>query len=142
MKQYFVKSWKKSTQPRKQRKYIYNAPSHVQGKFLSMTLSSDLRKKYNHRSIRARKGDKIKVMRGQYKGKIGKIERVSAKKLKIYVTGVEQIRKDGTKSLIPLTPSNLQIIELEGSDKKRLKGEKNGKKSPKDNSNSKNLETK
>jgi len=142
MKQYFAKSWRKSTQPRKQRKYIYNAPSHIQSKFLSMPLSPELRKKHGQRSIRARKGDKIKVLRGQYKGKTGKIDRVSPQRLKIYVTGIEQIRKDGTKSLIPLTASNLQITELEVSDKKRLKGEKNGKKPPKDNSNSKNLETK
>jgi len=121
MKQSFVKSWNRSTQTRRQRKYRYNAPLHILGEFISLNLSKDLRTKHSMRSIRARKGDKIKVMRGQYKGKEGKIERVSLKYTKIYVSGIELIRKDGTKSFIPLEHSNLQITELDTSDKKRLK---------------------
>ncbi len=121
MKQTFAKTWKASTQTRKQRKYRYNAPLHVLGKFVSINISKELRQKYSKRSIRAKKGDKIKVLRGQYKGKLGKIDRVSTKYSKIYVAGIDLVRKDGTKSLIPLEPSNLQITELDLSDKKRLK---------------------
>ncbi|MFT4303259.1 MAG: 50S ribosomal protein L24 [Candidatus Woesearchaeota archaeon] len=126
MKKSFVNSWNSSKQPRKQRKYRYNAALHVSGKFLSVNLSKDLRKKYTFRSLRARKGDKIKVMRGQHKGKVGKIDRISLKYVKIYVNGIEMLRKDGTKTLIPLEPSNLQLTELDLSDKKRMS--KNGKK--------------
>jgi len=121
MKKDFSTSWKKSTQRRKQRKYRFNAPLHVLGKFVSVNISKELRTKHGIRSIRAKKGDKIKVLRGQHKSKIGKIERVSLKYSKIYVTGIDMIRKDGTKSLIPLEPSNIQITELDTSDKKRLK---------------------
>lgn len=121
MKKEFVKTWSKSVQPRKQRKYRHNAPLHVSNKFLSVNLSKDLRLKNKKRSITIRKGDKIKVMRGQYKSRTGTVERVSVKYQKIYVTGIDQIRKDGTKRLIPFVSSNLQITQLDTSDKKRLK---------------------
>ena len=43
------------------------------------------------------------------------------KQIKVYVTGVEILKKDGTKVLCPLEPSNLMIIELNLDDKKRIK---------------------
>ncbi|MFT4297573.1 MAG: 50S ribosomal protein L24 [Candidatus Woesearchaeota archaeon] len=121
MKQSFSKSWLESKQPRKQRKYRYNAPLHILGDFVNVNLSKELRKKYSSRSVRVKKGDKIKVLRGQHKGKSGKVERVSLKYSRVYVAGVELIKKDGTKNLIPLEPSNLQIIEVDTSDKLRFK---------------------
>ena len=120
MKQTFVNTWKSSIQPRKQRKYRYNAPLHITSKFLSLHLGKDLREKYSCRSLRVRKGDTIKVLRGQHKGKMGKVERVSMKYSRIYVTGIDLIRKDGTKTLIPLEPSNLMLTALHLGDKKRL----------------------
>ena len=120
MKKDFVKTWNRSIQVRKQRKYRYNAPLHVLGKFVSAGLSKELRAKHSIRSIRIKKGDKIKVLRGQYKGSLGRVERISLKYSKIYVAGIELIRKDGTKSLIPIEPSNVQVTELDASDKKRL----------------------
>jgi large subunit ribosomal protein L24 len=123
MEKKFVKTWSKSVQPRKQRKYRHNAPLHLINKFLSVNLSKELRQKNKKRSITIRKGDKIKVMRGQYKSQTGTVERVSVKFQKVYVTGIDQVRKDGTKRLIPFEPSNLQIVQLDTSDKKRLKVE-------------------
>ena len=120
MKIDFVNTWKASKQPRKQRKYRYNAPLHILSKFVSVNLAKELRAKYKKRNIETRKGDKIKVMRGQHKGKTGKVESVSLKDSLVYVAGVESIRKDGTKNLIALQPSNLQITELDTTDKKRF----------------------
>lgn len=71
--------------------------------------------------MRARKGDKVKIVRGKFKGKEGKIERVSIKKTKLYVTGVEFTKKDGAKVLVPIEPSNCILTELDMSDKKRKK---------------------
>jgi large subunit ribosomal protein L24 len=120
MKQDFIKSWNKSQQPRKQHKFRHNAPLHIRGKFLNTNLVEELRKKHNIRTVRIRKGDKIKVMRGQHKGKTGKVDRVNIHFSKVFITGIEAIRKDGTKSLIAFEPSKLQIIELDMSDKNRL----------------------
>ncbi|MBS1194889.1 MAG: ribosomal protein L24p/L26e, archaeal/eukaryotic, partial [Methanomicrobia archaeon] len=47
----------RSIQPRKQRKARYTAPLHIKGKFLSATLSKELREQYKRRSLRVVKGD-------------------------------------------------------------------------------------
>jgi len=119
MKKKFSSEWIRSKQPRKQRKYNYNAPLHIKSKLMSAHLSKDLMKKYNRRSIRVRKGDKVTVSRGQFKKKKGNVERVYLKKSKVYISGVEMIKKDGTKVFYPVHPSNLVITELNLDDKKR-----------------------
>jgi len=119
MEQSFSSKWKASKQPAKQRKYRFNAPTHTARKFLAAHLSKDLRKKHGRRSIPVRKGDKVKVVRGQFKGRENKVERVSPKYGKVYITGIERAKKDGSKSLIPLDPTNLLITELNLDDKKR-----------------------
>ena len=121
MKKEFSKSWKSSKQPRRQRKYRYNAPLHIKGKFMSVHLSKELREKYGKRNTAIRNGDTVKVLRGQFKGKTGKIDRVDLKKTKVYIVGIEVSKKDGTKAFCPFTPSNLIITELNLEDKKRVK---------------------
>ena len=121
----FKKSWNSSTHPKKQRKFRRNAPLHIKNKFMAAHLSKELRQKHNKRSIPLRKGDKVKIMRGNLKGKIGVIEKVSSKMEKVFLTGIEIIKKDGTKKLAPLRPSNLLITQLNTEDKKRkIKTEK------------------
>ncbi|MFH1054389.1 MAG: 50S ribosomal protein L24 [Candidatus Woesearchaeota archaeon] len=121
MKIEFAKTWNKSTQPRKQRKYRYNAPLHVKQKFVKVHLSKDLRTKYGKRAAGLRKGDKVLISRGQFKKKTGKVERIDVKKTKVYITGIEIIKREGSKSLIPIDPTNLIIQELNLEDKKRIK---------------------
>ena len=113
---------------RKQRKYRYNAPLHVRSSFVNVHLDASLRKELGKRSVRVRKGDTVKVLRGSFKGKSGKVERVVLKYSKVYVTGVDMSKGDGTKKLLPLDPTNLMITGLDKSDKKRfnVKEEKNG----------------
>ena len=115
----FSTSWNSSKKPKKQRKYLYNAPLHTGSKFLAAHLSDELAKKYGKRSLRARKGDKVKIMKGQFKDKSGKIERVDTKSRKIFIAGIEYQKKDGTKVKFPIYVSNLMITELDLSDKKR-----------------------
>ena len=121
MKKKFSISWKGSRQPRKQRKYRYNAPLHIKQKFARAHLSKDLHKKYGKRSANLRKGDSVKVMRGQFKTKSGKIEEVDIKGTYAYVSGIVHVKKDGTKSRFPIHPSNLMITELNIDDKRRAK---------------------
>jgi|TARA_Y100000310_G_scaffold345671_1_gene468064 large subunit ribosomal protein L24 len=121
MKTRFSSSWSRSKQPRKQRKYRHNAPLHIKQKFVSAHLSKELRKKYNKRSMNLRKGDGIKVMRGQFRNKTGKIEEVSVKKTLVYVNGIEIAKRDGTKARYPISPSNLMITEINIDDKMRNK---------------------
>ena len=113
------KSWKSSKSRRKQRKYRFNAPLHIKRKFVSSHLSKELNKKYNKRSITVITGDKVKVMRGQFKGQTGKVEKVNTKLCKIIVAGMEIQKKDGNKVQLMITPSNVIITELNLEDKKR-----------------------
>jgi large subunit ribosomal protein L24 len=120
MKKDFSNSWIGSRQPRKQRKYLANAPLHLRHKLMSAHLSKELRKKYGKRNFPLKKGDSVKVMRGEYKKKTGKIENVNMGKLKVLLEGVFKSKKDGTKIKVYFQPSNLMITEINTDDKKRL----------------------
>ena len=121
MKTKFSVHWKKSKQPRKKRKYLKNAPLHIKRSFLSAHLSKELRKKYNRRSIPVRKGDKVKVMRGSFKGKTGIVDRVDVRKTRVYIRGIEIVKMEGSKITKFVHPSNLEIVELNLEDKERKK---------------------
>ena len=115
------KSWNSSKKPGKQRKYVSNMPLHSRKALMSATLSKELRKKYGLRNLPVRTGDKVKIMRGQFKKKTGKITSVDLTKIKLYIEGIEQVKKDGSKAFYPIHPSNVMVTELELDDKKRKK---------------------
>ena len=120
MKKEWSAEWKSSKQPRKQRKYRYNAPLHVRRKFMNVHLSKELREKLGRRSLEIRKGDKVQVMRGKFRGVVGIVERVSLKELKVYVDRIRRKKSDGKEVMIPLDPSNLMMVEM-AEDSRRLK---------------------
>lgn len=117
----------KSKKPRKQRKFLYNAPLHIRRKMISAHLSKELREKYKRRSIPLRKGDEVKVMRGEFKGTIGKIVRIDTKEYKVYIDTVKKKKSIGTEYLVPIHPSNLLITNLNLEDKYRIKMLERGK---------------
>lgn len=121
MKKEFSLVWKSSKQVRKQRKYRYNAPLHVARKFFNANLTKELRKKYSRRNFALRKGDTVKIMRGEFKNKRGKVAEIDTKHARVYVEGIQKTKKDGTKVNVPLKPEKLQIVELNLEDKKRIK---------------------
>lgn len=132
MKQTFSNHWNSSTQPRKQRKYRFNAPLHVKSTFLGTNLSKDLRAKYGTRSLRVRTGDTVKIARGQFAGRSGKVDHVDTVRTRVYVNGIDQAKRDGTRRLYPLNPSNLMITSV-ADDKRRFptkQGEKPAKVAP------------
>lgn len=115
----FSKSWKGSKKPRKQHKYRAKAPLHLRKSLVSVHLSKDLIKKYGKRNVAVRKDDKVKILRGQFKKKEGKVEKIDRKRYKIYITGVELVKKEGSKVLKAIDPSKVIITELNLEDKKR-----------------------
>jgi len=121
MKAKFSSGWRRSKLPKKQRKGRHNAPLHIKQKFVRSHLSKELRKKHGKRSLGLKKGDKVKVVVGQFKGKTCKVERIDLKMGKIYLEGIEILRKDGTKTTYPVEPSNLIITEINLDDKMRNK---------------------
>ena len=115
----FSVHWKGSRQPRKQRKFVAQAHIKIRQGLMSAHLSKDLRTKHNRRAFPLRKGDTVKVMRGEFKGKTGKVADVNLTKLKLTIEGIQVQKKDGTKINAIFTPSNLLITELNLEDKKR-----------------------
>jgi len=120
MKQKFSTHWISSTQPRKQRKFIANAPLHVRHKFLSANLSKELRKKYAKRNLPLRKGDEVLIMRGAFKKKKAKLTSVDLKNTRVTLEGIQRTKKDGSKVNVFFHPSILQIQTLNLDDKQRV----------------------
>jgi len=120
MKQQFSTAWTGSSQTRKQRKFIYNAPLHTRHKFLSAHLSKDLRQKYGKRNLPLRKGDEVLVMRGFFRKKKVKVASVDVKTSLVTLEGLQKTKKDGPKVNVYFHPSNLQITSLELADKTRI----------------------
>jgi large subunit ribosomal protein L24 len=117
MRQAWSATWNASKQPRKQRKYRYNAGLHTKQKFLSVHLSKELQKKYGRKSATVRTGDKIKILVGDNKGKEAKVSRVDLKNVKVFIEGVERIKIDGSKTQIAFEPSNLIILTISKEDR-------------------------
>lgn len=120
MKNTFSTSWLSSSQPRKQRKYRFNAPLHLKHKFLSAHLSKDLHTKYGKRSLPLKKDDEVLVMRGSFKKKRAKITSVNVKRSRVALEGIQRAKKDGTKVNVLFSPSVLQIVSLNTDDNRRL----------------------
>ena len=92
---------------------------HARRKRIASTLSDDLREKYKRRNLPVRKGDKVKVMRGEFKNTVGEVSRIDTKAYKIYVSGVKQKKVNGTEVERAIDPSNVMITELFLEDKER-----------------------
>ncbi len=82
-------------------------------------LSDELYALYGVRSVTVRKGDVVKLMRGNARGHEGKVVEVNLKKMKVAVEGVIVRRTDNKSVQKWVDPSNLMIIKLNLSDPKR-----------------------
>lgn len=132
MKSQFSPTWVGSTQPRKQRKYRYEAPLHTRHTFLSAHLSKELRTKYGMRSIPLRTGDEVLVMRGSFAQKKGKVLKADVKRSSVTIEGLTRKKADGSKVNTYFDPSKLQIVALKLDDPRRLntqRGQNGSKKS-------------
>ena len=124
MKSEFNKSWVSSKQPRKQVKFRANAPNHIRRKFMGALLDKPLREKYGMRNIEVRKGDEVKVMRGKFAKKQGKVGKADVKHTRIQIEGLQRSKKGGEKVETWFHPSNVKIIVLNTDDRKRMKKSK------------------
>ncbi|RLG74028.1 MAG: 50S ribosomal protein L24, partial [Thermoprotei archaeon] len=57
-----------SKQPRKQRKSFFNAPLHIRHKFFNAPLSEELQAKHGIKRLPIRRGDTVKIVRGDWRG--------------------------------------------------------------------------
>ncbi|MEM2325402.1 MAG: 50S ribosomal protein L24 [Archaeoglobaceae archaeon] len=109
-------------QPRKQRRWLYRtAKLHERHKILHATLSKDLREKYGKRAVRVRKGDKVRIMRGDFAGHEGKVLEVDMQRGTITVDGATITKANGTEVPVPIHTSNVMILSLGEMDEVRRK---------------------
>lgn len=86
---------------------------HERKKKMSATLSSDLREDIGLRSLPVREGDKVKILRGDFKGIEGEVSELNTDSKQIVVEGVETARADETEVPTPVHPSNVEITDVE-----------------------------
>ncbi|BFI73224.1 LSU ribosomal protein L26e (L24p) [Nanoarchaeota archaeon] len=113
-------SWNSSKKPKKQRKYIINAPLHIRGKIISSMLSKDIKNIININSLPLRVGDYVKVLRGKYRNVEGFVVYIDRKRYKIYIDNVKFTNKRGKEVYRPIHYSKVMILRLNLKDKKRL----------------------
>ncbi|KAK4056753.1 60S ribosomal protein L26A [Microbotryomycetes sp. JL221] len=110
-----------SRSSRKAHKAHFDAPSSVRRKIMSSSLDKSLREEYNTRSIPIRKDDEVKIVRGSYKGREGKVVQVYRKKWVIHVERVAREKGSGATVPIGISPSNVIITKLKlDKDRKAL----------------------
>ncbi len=107
-----------STQPRVQRKRAAHAPLHVKRILTSSHLAEEVHAKAKGRLPRAlpvRKGDTVRVMRGGFRGREGKVVSVDRVHGMVVVEGIIE-KVDEKKVPRPLHASNLLIIRMDDTD--------------------------
>lgn len=99
---------------RTERKKAFCGGLHSRKARMHVHLSKELRAKMGvkMRSLLVNKGDSVKVMRGDSKGKSAKVARVSMVKGKVYLEGISQRNRRGVESLLPFEPSNLMLMDI------------------------------
>jgi large subunit ribosomal protein L24 len=89
---------------------------------LSEELSGRLRKRH----LRVRRGDRVRIVRGDFKGLEGDVLSVDIKREKVYIQGASIRKADGTEVPMGIHPSNLLILKL-AEDKRRVKKSRKGR---------------
>jgi len=108
-----------STKPSKQRAELYNAPSHRRHRILSASLSTELKTSQGRNSYPVRKGDTVKILRGDFAGIEGKITNIDTKRQRLFVEGVSREKVAGTSSNVSVHCSKVMITKLNLDDKWR-----------------------
>ncbi len=105
--------------PRKQRKFLHNAPAHLRHKLMAAPLSKELVASKGAKTLPVRKGDTIRIMRGDHVGFEGKVSRIDLKRYRIFVEGLTREKVDGTNIFVAVHPSKVMIKGLNLDDKWR-----------------------
>merc|ERR1712000_737875 len=96
---------------RKQRKAHFSAPSGERRRLMSAGLSKELREKHKVRSVPVRKDDEVKIVRGTYKDREGKVIASYRRKWVIH-DKVTREKANGQPVPVGIHPSNVVITKL------------------------------
>jgi len=105
---------------RKVRKRFLNASQNEKRIIMSSSLSKELRTKYGVRSMPIHKEDEVQIMTGHFKGSShGKVMAVYRNKGIVHVERIQREKANGATVNIGLHPSNLSIVKLKLTDKRK-----------------------
>jgi large subunit ribosomal protein L24 len=116
-----------SVKPRKQRKLLYKGDKRLRHKLLGASLSDKLREKYGVRTIPVKNGDTVRISRGDFSGIEGKVTEVNTEKGRLIIEGVTREQVSGTSTKVPIHASKVEVINLNTSDKWRMRKLEKGK---------------
>ena len=108
-----------SRKPRTQRKRAANAPLHTKRIMPSSHLAPEIHDKskaHLPRALPVRKGDTVRIMRGGFRGKEGKVVSVDRVHGTVVIEGITIEKVDEKKVARPLHASNLLIVRMDDTD--------------------------
>jgi large subunit ribosomal protein L24 len=91
---------------------LIHIPKHQRDKMVGAMLEDSLRKQYGRKKVRVIKGDSIRVMRGEYKGVEGKVEKVNTEHATFHIEGIQREKIRGGQVKVPIHSSNVMVIGL------------------------------
>jgi large subunit ribosomal protein L24 len=98
---------------------LIHLPKHQRDKMVGAVLEDVLRKQYGRKNIRVIKGDSIRVIRGEYKGVEGKVERIDTDHATLHIEGIQREKIRGGQVKVPIHSSKVMVIALNLDDKYR-----------------------
>ena len=88
-------------------------------RLLAAPLSEELRKEQGRRSYPVKKGDTVKIVRGDFAGIEGKVTDVDTHRQRLFVEGVTREMTSGTSTNVSVHSSKVVITKLNLDDKWR-----------------------
>jgi len=110
-----------SSQPRKKRALLHARSIGAKHKSLSATLSKDLKEKHSYDHLTLRKGDTVRVMRGDFKGVEGKVAKTFPKSGQVTIEGVTREKLKGGTVQVKIHSSKVMVTSINLDDKLRRK---------------------
>jgi|EP01043_Picozoa_sp_COSAG02_P001446 large subunit ribosomal protein L26e len=88
---------------------------------MSTALCSDLKNKHHVNAMPIRKDDEVRVVRGTFNGREGKVVQVWRKKYVIHIERITREKANGATVNVGIHPSNCEITKLKlDKDRKKI----------------------
>jgi len=108
-----------TTKPSKQRRLAALATEKDLQRQMRGNLSEKLREKYGIRSVSVRKGDTVKILRGDFAGIEGKVIETDRRSQRVTVEGVTREKVSGEQTRVPVHVSKITVTSLDMGDRWR-----------------------
>ena len=104
---------------RRQRRLATSATAKERRQMMGCNLSEELRERYEVRSLGLRKGDTVKIRRGDFAGIEGKVVETDPQHQRVIVEGVTREKVSGEQKRVPVHVSKVTVTGLDTGDKWR-----------------------